>query len=66
MRDEKYKQGLYEYAGIGTHRVVLHLNGRWYLAGWEVPLVLDTCNSISTINPSSIGKLLYEVSTDEE
>ncbi|UQI38790.1 hypothetical protein [Vreelandella venusta] len=61
---DEYPEGLYEYkAGSGSEqRVILKINGDWYLAGWECPLDLkEEANGIDQVAEKDIGKLLYEV-----
>ena len=59
----EYKSGLYRYkAGMGKEQsVILHINGYWYLAGWECPLELSNRESSSEALKSNIGELICEI-----
>lgn len=59
----KYKSGLYRYkSGLGKEqRVILYIDGDWYLAGWECPLELSDVESPSTVLASNIGELICEI-----
>ena len=59
----EYKSGLYRYnAGAGKEQsVILHIDGYWYLAGWEIPLQLNNMESPSKVLESNIGELICEI-----
>lgn len=61
---DDYAEGIYEYKnGLGDEqRVILKINGFWYLAGWECPMDLkEEQNGMDQVAEKDIGKLLYKL-----
>lgn len=68
---DNYAEGLYEYhpgikdssEGIDhSQRVILKIDGHWYLAGWEMPMSLsEDSNGMDKVAKRDIGEMLYKI-----
>ena len=61
----EYKSGLYRYnAGAGkAQSVILHIDGYWYLAGWEIPLGMNYSgeSGFGSVMTCDIGEQICEI-----